>query len=104
MNVEVPGGQEVYVTEDGQIGVTQAHSGAIPEGGVTTPFTYTPPQGEGNVGTLLFNSNSFSACPDGTEGEYQIYANGAPKFARTDCIGISMGTAVTQTEYVWQYN
>jgi len=105
MNVVVPGGQQVYVLENGEIGVTGPHSAAIPEGGVTTPFSYTAPSGAGgNVGKLEFNGSSFSACPSGTEGEYQIFANGVAKFTRTDCLGIIIGTAETQTEPVWEYS
>jgi len=104
MNVIVPGGQQGYVTVDGQLGYTVAHSVAKPEGSVVLPFVYTPQASEGTVGSLKFNGSGFSACPTEEAGVYQIYAAGAPAFVRTDCIGINIATSNSGTvSEAWQF-
>ncbi|KAH8601932.1 hypothetical protein B0O99DRAFT_501190 [Bisporella sp. PMI_857] len=105
LNVIVPGGQQAYVTSDGQLGYTIAHSAAAPEGSVRVPFLYTPQSSENTVGNLAFNGNGFNACPTETEGVYQIYAVGAPAFVRTDCIGINVATSSSGTiTPAWQFS
>ena len=104
MNVIVPGGQQAYVTADGQLGYTIAHSASLPEGSVRTPFLYTPQASEGTVGNLQFNAQGFNACPTEAAGVYQIYAVGAPAFVRTDCIGINIATSDAGTVTpAWQF-
>jgi hypothetical protein len=102
MSVVVPGGQQVYVQTDGQVGYTIAHSASIPQGALTSPFEYTPPKDGEALGSLTFNEKSFSACPAGDEGVYQIYAN-IDGFTRTDCIGILLGTSEFDGTAAWEY-
>lgn len=59
----VAGGQAVFVTNEGELGYTQAHSGSSPSGSVNNPFQYTPGTDPGTTGSLNFNSKSFVACP-----------------------------------------
>lgn len=101
----VPGGQQVYVAPDGQLGYTQAHSGSMPPGSVTTPFQYIPESEPNRVGSLTFNGGFWVACqaPEGN-GVYQIYAQAASSFSRTDCTSISFSTSSYQGNSAWQYN
>lgn len=105
MNVIVPGGQQAYVTPDGQLGYTIAHSAAVPEGSVLSPFLYTPQTSAGTVGNLQFNGQGFNACPTASAGVFQVYAVGAPAFVRTDCIGINIATSNSGTlTPAWQFS
>lgn len=101
MNVEVPGGQLVYVATDGTVGYTQAHSGSVPAGAITTGFEYTPPAPEGSVGTLSGPGKGFVACP--TAGVYQIKAalEGVDTSA---CTGIAAGALPVEGVGAWQYS
>jgi len=100
----VPGGQQVYVAADGQLGFTVAHSEAIPVGAFVVPFLYTPQETEFTVGNLNFNSEGFAACPDASgPGVYQIYSAGVDGFVRTDCIGINIATSSWSGSPAWQY-
>ncbi|KAG9241595.1 hypothetical protein BJ878DRAFT_519883 [Calycina marina] len=105
MNVIVPGGQSGYVTTDGQLGYTIAHSNAKPEGSVSAPFLYIPQATPNTVGNLQFNAAGFEACPcNETTGVYQIYAVGGPAFVRTDCTGINIATSNSgTTTAAWQF-
>lgn len=102
----VPGGQEVYVTADGQLGYTAAHANGVPVGAVATPFLYTPEAAAGEVGSLEFNAAGFEACPDAEAGEdvYQVYAAGVEGFVRTDCISIGVVTATYTGSPAWEYD
>jgi hypothetical protein len=101
----VPGGQSVYVTTDGQLGYTIAHSASFPDGSLRTPFIYTPEATPGTVGNLKFNAGEFEACPDAAAGVdvYQVYASAVAGFVRTDCIGINIVTATYTGAPAWQY-
>ncbi|POS83727.1 hypothetical protein EPUL_005147 [Erysiphe pulchra] len=101
----VAGGQGVFVTNEGELGYTQAHSGSSPSGSINMPFQYTPGTEPGTTGTLTFNSNSFVACPvDDQAGVYQIYASGAPNFSKPDCIGVGVATSTYTGTPAYQYN
>ncbi|KAF2765533.1 hypothetical protein EJ03DRAFT_206040 [Teratosphaeria nubilosa] len=66
--VSVPGGQSVYVAQDGAVQFTVAHS-ANTGNGSTTGFTVVD-------GALKFEGNDFIAIPAGGAGNatYQVYA------------------------------
>lgn len=108
MDVEVPGGQQLYVGPKGVLSYTSAHSADIPEGSSVQGFTYTA-GASGSVGSLGFEDVGFAACPvvDGTlTGKlFQIYATVEDGKYTTNCTGISLG-AVTYTGDVaaWEYN
>ncbi|TQS35089.1 hypothetical protein Golomagni_04501 [Golovinomyces magnicellulatus] len=100
-----PGGQAAFVTDDGQLGYTQAHSASKPTGSVNMPFLYTPEKEPYSVGTLNFNSGGWTACPVAdSPGEYQIYALAARGFSRTDCTSIGISTVSYDGEPAYQYN
>lgn len=101
MNTVVPGGQQVYVTSDGQLGYTIAHSASIPQNANTTGFAYTPETEAGTPGSLTFNGNDFVACPTGDAGVYQIYA--ASLKTDSDCIGIAAAAFNYSGSAAWQY-
>lgn len=100
----VPGGQQVYVdaAANGELKFTQAHSANTGTNGTTTGFTVS---GE----RLLFENESFYACPLGAENgsAYGIYAVSRVEGsnAGASCLGFSFLTATlgNETEAVWQY-
>lgn len=65
MNVMVPGGQQVYLRPDWNLGYTQAHSAYIPPGSLTTGFGAY--QGGGFV-NLNGNGWPWVACPPTASG------------------------------------
>ncbi|MCJ1329673.1 hypothetical protein MMC10_006353 [Thelotrema lepadinum] len=73
---DVPGGQDVYVAQNGQLSFTTAHEeGIFPEGAYTGPFSIEP-TGFGGY-QLIFtgdNSSGFFACPTGENGAWEILA------------------------------
>ena len=105
-NAEVPGGQQLYVAPDGRLSYTVAHSGAIPEGSVTSGFTHTAGV-DGGVDTWSFSGGGATglvACPDG-DGTYSVYAD-VPGFTEgPDCLGFD-GEASPYEDGVaaWQYD
>lgn len=105
MDDVVPGGQQVYVTADGQLGFTIAHSASIPEGASVSGFAYTSQTESGAPGELTWNGFSFSACPTGDEGVYQIYADNAAIANSPDstCINIAAATLNNTVGAAWQY-
>jgi len=103
LDVEAPGGQLVYVEEDGALGFTRAHSASIRAGASLTEFEYTPQSSSGAVGKLEFNKKIFAACPTLTENVYQLYATGASGYNRSDCIDIAFGTAKYTGPAAWEY-
>ena len=105
MDDVVPGGQQVYVAADGQLGFTIAHSASIPEGASVSGFVYTSQTESGAPGELTWNSFSFSACPNGDEGVYQIYADNATIANSPDstCINIAAATLNNTVGAAWQY-
>jgi len=117
LDVEVPGGQLVYVAPDGSLGFTQAHSASYPLGAVLEPFTYsfTPGASFGYVSTNAFNATGFMACPNNKNEtlatSWQVFAAlqnaTVPTGNVSDCLGFDAlappysnpnGTAAA-----WQY-
>lgn len=101
MNVEVPGGQQVFVAPDGSVGYTAAHSHAIPDGGITAGFAYTPPAEPNTVGELT-GPAGFVACPTGDAGVFQVKTaiDGADT---AGCTGFAAGATPFDGVGAWQY-
>lgn len=89
-DVDVPGGQTVYVTPTGQLKFTPAGIPSPPEGAVTKSFIreeFFPEIGD-IYGAIVFDGDDFVACPcpSGTPGVYQVsvasisFANNCVKF------------------------
>lgn len=57
-------------------------------------YVDNPQPSDGTVGTVSFDSSSFSACPvSGEENVYQIFAAAVSPETQVNCIGINMATA-----------
>ncbi|KAF2835641.1 hypothetical protein M501DRAFT_997783 [Patellaria atrata CBS 101060] len=99
LGVLVPGGQSVYIAQDGSMTHTTAHSAYYPPGAVRDGWTRT--EGE-NFGHLSHEAG-LVACP--VEGGYKIFAQ-IPTFVapNEDCLGFSFLTGnVTEQVGAWQY-
>ncbi|KAI9782845.1 MAG: hypothetical protein M1839_004596 [Geoglossum umbratile] len=97
MNVEVPGGQRVYVESDGRMGFTQAHSASSPLGSFFDGFGYCA-----KTHSLMFREKGWLACP--YVAKYEIYAEALWTGNYGDCK--PLGGLYTK-EYIglgaWQY-
>lgn len=103
MDVEVPGGQQVYVTPSGTFGYTEAHSAALPADALLTGWQYTPAASVNSVGTLKFaNGTGFVACP--TNGTvYQVLASTGND--SDSCLGIDLATVAYSGGYAaWEFS
>ncbi|EED19212.1 IgE-binding protein [Talaromyces stipitatus ATCC 10500] len=101
LDVEVPGGQAVYVDPSGALSFTQAHSAYIPEGSVQGPFTYTPGQPFGTYTTGAFGSTGFMACPDNAAAptKWQVFAAIQNATVPTGNVGDCLGFDAAAIEY-----
>ncbi|CZT01833.1 hypothetical protein WAI453_007935 [Rhynchosporium graminicola] len=95
LNVLSPGGQEVYVTNTGELGYTRPHTLAIPELAKIQGFQYTPQLADGTVGSLTFENQGFDACPTGEKSNlgqdvYQLFARSVA--GHTGCIAVTVAT------------
>lgn len=92
-DVEVPGGQLIYVLPTGELGFTQGHSAYIPAGAATGPFEYIHDQPYDSWYFTGFNSDGFLACPtsDNNGTQWQVFADipnfQAPNGNTDDCLG-----------------
>ncbi|ESZ91745.1 hypothetical protein SBOR_7852 [Sclerotinia borealis F-4128] len=102
MNVEVPGGQQVYVATSAAVSFTPPHSGDT-QGGVVTGWTYTAGQ-DGALGQMSLPGYGFIACAstDGP-GIYQVYATLGGS-GTGNCSGIAVATVpYTGAVSAWEY-
>jgi len=107
LDVEVPGGQQVYVDSTGALRFTEAHSANIGDGSVATGFNVSST-------TLQYQNQDFLACSLGGEGEplelndvYKIrVAAGAPapvSPASDNCIDFSFYVSENTAPAAWEY-
>lgn len=103
MKADVPGGQLVYLMSTGELGFTQAHSAAIPDGADTSSFTYdssgTSSANMGRLGTTAFGANGFMAC---NGPQWQVFAN-IPGNDATNCLGFDAATTEGSFTGAWDY-
>ncbi|KAI1647920.1 uncharacterized protein F4817DRAFT_315461 [Daldinia loculata] len=103
LSVGVPGGQQVYIAADGSLSYTVPHSGALPEGSVSTGFerqrseSFGAPVVLGNAGQLWL------MCPV-SEGEprertYQMYVGHGPE----GCLNTGVRTYTSSGPDAWEY-
>ncbi|KAL5336287.1 hypothetical protein BJX70DRAFT_400788 [Aspergillus crustosus] len=118
LSVSVPGGQQIYVSPDGALKFTQAHSANIPLGSSRGPFAYVPPEnpsgnGFGHYEYTGWGAKGFMACPvEKTEeipSKWQVFAAlqnaTVPGGDVAECYGFSaVALATNETGDVWQYN
>jgi hypothetical protein len=108
----VPGGQQVYVSVEGALLFTQAHGNEVPEGAVSSPFTYNLVDGAqyGTVSTEAFGAKGFMACPTPGSVAYQVFVNMpnaiVPLGNVKDCVPVEpLAIPYTQANVAaWQYN
>lgn len=116
--VKVPQGQQVYVSPDGKIKYTMAHSGFMPKGSfVDGWFNKTVVQDCGPTVQVLdwlatdgSNSGGVVLCPKvagfltGTGASYALYAR-TPQFNVPDCIPlVGLVQRSSNASYgAWQY-
>ncbi|KAI1660888.1 hypothetical protein F4813DRAFT_266974 [Daldinia decipiens] len=103
LDVGVPGGQQVYVAGDGSLSYTVAHSGAMPEGSVSTGFQRQRSEAFGAPVVLSSSAKSWLMCPV-SEGEprertYQIYVGQGTE----DCLNTAVRTYTSSGPDAWQY-
>lgn len=98
-NVEVPGGQQVYVAPNGAVSYTQAHSAYAPPGSEFSGFSLS-----GDV--FRFGDFDFYACPpaDGSS-DFQLYVGFQQVKDNSDCIQIDLEITPSNTTgfAAWQY-
>ncbi|KAK8153093.1 IgE-binding protein [Phyllosticta citrichinensis] len=104
LDVEVPGGQQVYIKPTGELTYTTAHSAYMGMGAISTGFHLNNGTSSSGLGSLSW-TNGFVACPAGNASyPYQIYAavNG---FNKTNCLGFDFLTSTVLTDKIgaWQY-
>ncbi|EKV12358.1 IgE binding protein, putative [Penicillium digitatum] len=63
LNVEVPGGQAIYVDNKGALRFTSPHSAYEPAGSSNGPFEYTPGTSFGHWNFKGRGAHGFMACP-----------------------------------------
>ncbi|KZF19262.1 hypothetical protein L228DRAFT_241922 [Xylona heveae TC161] len=113
LDVEVPGGQQIYVAPEGYLGFTAPHSAYIPPGSSTDDFNYTPGSSFGYFGTTALGATGFLACPNANGTfPYQVFANinglsdsNVPSGKVSDCLGFdALAPAYTgPNPPVWEY-
>ncbi|KAH6663191.1 hypothetical protein B0J14DRAFT_609528 [Halenospora varia] len=104
LDVAVPGGQQVFVTPEGAIGYTPAHSTFKPTGSVLDGWDRFQSEAGGAPVPMNFQSNSFLACPvNATEsGVYQVFARSL-RTDGTDCTLFQWRTYTASGVDAWQY-
>jgi hypothetical protein len=101
LKVEVPGGQQVYVSENGALKFTEAHRAAIGEGSSQTGFAV---QKKGKFDYLTYNGSGFLACPT-DDNNYLVYVNGASAPGGTaDCLGFDFLIGDDSAPAAWEYS
>ncbi|KAJ5493446.1 secreted protein [Penicillium diatomitis] len=105
LDVEVPGGQQIYVDPTGAVSFTQAHSASMPAGSVQGGFTF---ETQADVTYWLFKGDGLLACPT-SDNRYQVFAPvdnlKVPSGNKDDCLGFSArGIPYTDAAPAWQYS
>ncbi|KAJ5104176.1 hypothetical protein N7532_004705 [Penicillium argentinense] len=99
LDVEVPGGQQVYVAPSGALSFTQAHSANIPPAPQSAPWSHYTFNGWGASG--------FMACPT-EDNRWQVFVAmqnaTVPQGNVSDCLGFSAMALPYKGEVpAWQY-
>ncbi|KAJ5280599.1 hypothetical protein N7478_005971 [Penicillium angulare] len=107
MDVEVPGGQQVYVDPTGALSFTQAHSASIPAGSAVGGLFYEPGNPWSHYSFKGWGAQGFMACPT-EDNRYQVFAAmqnaTVPSGNVADCIGFSaMALTYKGDVPAWQY-
>ncbi|OKL63210.1 hypothetical protein UA08_01319 [Talaromyces atroroseus] len=110
LDVEVPGGQVIYVNPSGALAFTMAHSIYIPSGSQQGPFSYDSGSPFGSYSTSSFGATGFMACPDDAMSptSWQVFAAiqnaTVPTGNVADCLGFDAATVDYDGDIpAWQY-
>lgn len=116
--MSVPGGQNIYVDQDGAVRFTAPNSPEIPAGSIDTSYTYTPDsispgKGQWNIGDGLMacpasKASSRRARRADSGSLYQLYTARIDAVVPTgdigDCFGIvAIAVATSPSEAAEQY-
>ncbi|RJE26329.1 IgE-binding protein [Aspergillus sclerotialis] len=107
LNVEVPGGQQVYIAPGGALKFTAPHSASMPPGSIKSGFEYEPGNPFGHWTWKGQSGSGWMACP--ADGAYQVFANvkdaEVPSGNVADCIGFdAMAVAdKSNSPAAWEY-
>lgn len=106
MDVEVPGGQQIYLDASWAVGYTQAHSAYLPSGSLQGGLVaYAGDSG----GLVNLNSGGWGwavCAPTGTNSGYTLYAaNSTNQAALAGCTPVNLKVAAQASGTVgaWQY-
>ncbi|KAJ5584720.1 uncharacterized protein N7459_004520 [Penicillium hispanicum] len=107
MDVEVPGGQQVYVDPSGALSFTQAHSALIPPGSAVGGLAYELGQPWNHYTFHGWGTDGFMACPT-SDHRWQVFAAisnaTVPSGNVSDCLGFSAIALTYQgSAPAWQY-
>ncbi|PTU23511.1 hypothetical protein P175DRAFT_0500074 [Aspergillus ochraceoroseus IBT 24754] len=110
LSVVVPGGQQIYVSPEGALKFTQAHSAYIPTGSSLGPFEYEAGAPGSAFGHYLYTgwgASGFMACPTSDE-KWQVFAAlqnaTVPSGSVDDCLGFSaLAVPTDDAGNTWQY-
>lgn len=75
-DVNVPGGQDIFVARNGALGFSRAHGNYLPDGATGGPFKATFNSIGRVLGQFTFSGNGSSgwlACPIAEEGPWQVF-------------------------------
>ncbi|RWA10258.1 hypothetical protein EKO27_g4856 [Xylaria grammica] len=111
--VQVPGGQQIYIQEDGQVKYTRPHSAYMPSGSITGGWYHKATGVSECLATASLDVVNFSdgngngglkLCPVGPGGSFRLYAQTA-KFGESDCYNIEGLTLTKAASNIgsWQY-
>lgn len=79
--MQVPGGQQIYLSPDGQLKYTAPHSAFMTPGAIACPLVFhtrVDEIGNAEVTTYGFDATGFMACPmlsNAAYQQWQVYAN-----------------------------
>ncbi|KAL1970219.1 hypothetical protein VTN77DRAFT_5379 [Rasamsonia byssochlamydoides] len=110
LDVEVPGGQQIYVNPEGALSFVQAHSVLIPPGSSYGPFSYQPGQPFGQYSFEGWGAQGFMACPNQATNpsSWQVFAAlqnaTVPTGNVNDCLGFNAAAIPYNGSFAaWQY-
>ena len=106
MDTVVPGGQQIYLNEDGALSFTTAHTHALGEKDLDFGFHYEKAD-NAQYGTFKFQGVPWFACPKAGVEQFQIYANREGARSMDGCLDISINAVDSpnpEGKGAWQYN
>lgn len=107
-DVEVTGGQKVYVENKGALGYLEAGATNLPRYAVLTGFTYTPGTSFGTFDGAAYRGQGFIACPAKSgKAPYKVFIDvrgisnsDVPSGNYSDCLGFdALAPSYTTDEF-----